>query len=203
VTDPTVPPSRDGDPSTSLLLRVQANDQAAWDRLVHLFTPLVYSWCRQSGLQPADAENVFQEVFLAVSYNLHTFRRDRPGDSFRGWLRVITRHKIADHFRKKVEGGEGGSDAQKRLQQVPAPDLPDDDPETMQSETSLIYRRALDLIKAEFEPTTWQAFEAVMLQGLSSAETAKAVGISVNAVYLARSRILKRLRDEFEDLLDD
>jgi RNA polymerase sigma-70 factor (ECF subfamily) len=184
-------------------MRLRAQDQAAWERLVHLYTPLVYSWCRKAGLREADALDVGQEVFKAVARKISTFRRDRPGDSFRGWLRVITRRKIADHFRRKGEVGQGGSDAQTRLQQLPAAELPDDDPETIQTEMSLLYRRALELIQAEFEPTTWQAFEAVMLQGLSPAEAAKTLTISVNAVYLAKSRILKRLRDEFEDLLDD
>src|SRR5262249_48830287 len=83
--------------SLTLLERVRRRDQAAWERLVSLYTPLVYHWCLRHGLQPADAEEVSQEVFLAVARGIGDFRHDREGDSFRGWLRTITRNKVCDH----------------------------------------------------------------------------------------------------------
>jgi RNA polymerase sigma-70 factor (ECF subfamily) len=203
VTDPLVPPFREGDPSSSLLVRVRAQDPAAWDRLVRLYTPLVYSWCQRKGLREPDAEDVYQDVFQAVWCSIHTFHRDQPGDSFRGWLRVVTRNKLRDHFRRKrdQEVARGGSDAQARAEQVPEPELPDDD-ETVRAETSLLCRRAVALIQAEFEPKTWQAFEAVALHEQTPVEVADVLKISTNAVYLAVSRVRKRLREEFEELLD-
>ena len=90
-----------GSTSTSLLDRVKAGEAEAWERLADLYGPLVYGWCRQSGLQAEDAADVGQEVFGAVLARVERFRRDRPGDSFRGWLWTITRNKIRDHFRRR------------------------------------------------------------------------------------------------------
>src|SRR5262249_2315434 len=83
--------------SLTVLARVRAHDETAWGRLVSLYGPLVYGWCLRAGLQAADAADVGQEVFAAVARNIPSFRRDRPGDSFRGWLYVITRSKISDN----------------------------------------------------------------------------------------------------------
>ena len=88
--------------SRSLLERVRADDAAAWDRLVNLYAPLVFYWCRGADLQEEDAADVLQEVFLAVATRLSSFHKDRPGDTFRGWLRVITQHKILDLFRRNA-----------------------------------------------------------------------------------------------------
>ena len=86
--------------SPSLLARVQANQPGSWERLVDLYAPLVYHWCRRSALSPEDAADVFQEVFRSVAEHIAGFRRDRAGATFRGWLRTITRNKINDHFRR-------------------------------------------------------------------------------------------------------
>src|SRR5207245_5477598 len=83
----------------SLLARVHANDAAAWDRLVTLYAPLVWHWCRKMQLPAQEAADVFQEVFQAVASHINDFHRDQPGDTFRGWLRTITKNKVHDHFR--------------------------------------------------------------------------------------------------------
>jgi RNA polymerase sigma-70 factor (ECF subfamily) len=176
-------------------------DQAAWERLVALYTPLVYRWCRCSGLQAADAANVGQEVFLAVARKIGDFRRDRPQDSFRAWLRTITRNKIADHFRRVwSQLAAGGGD---ELATVPDPRAEDqlDGPQASE-EVSLLFRRAVELIEAEFEEPTWRAFWRVVIDGVSPGEAAAELGLSLNAVYLAKSRVLRRLREEFADLED-
>ena len=87
--------------SPTLLASVKAEDRAGWTRLVSLYGPLVYRWCRCAGLQPADAADLGQEVFCAVARNISNFRRDRPGDSFRAWLHTITLNKIRDHTASK------------------------------------------------------------------------------------------------------
>src|SRR3954469_22719157 len=86
--------------SRSLLERVQADDPAAWDRLVGLYAPLVYRWCRRADLPEQEIADVFQDVFQAVTMHIAAFRREKAGDTFRGWLRTITRNKVRDHFRK-------------------------------------------------------------------------------------------------------
>ncbi len=90
-----------GSASGSLLERVKAHDPKAWRRLIEFYTPLIYGWCRQCGLQAEDAADIGQEVFSAVAVNREGFHREGPCASVRGWLWVITRNKIRDHFRRQ------------------------------------------------------------------------------------------------------
>jgi RNA polymerase sigma-70 factor (ECF subfamily) len=186
--------------SLGLLARARSREPAAWDRLVRLYTPLVEQWARLAGLQDTDVEDVRQEVFLAVSGSLETFRRENPGDTFRGWLRTITRFKVADLLRRKPPRGEGGSEAAQRFLQVPQPGAPDGARET--EDLTVLYRRALELIAIDFEETSWKAFLEVVINDRKPAEVAAELGITTNAVYLARGRVLNRLREEFVDLID-
>jgi RNA polymerase sigma-70 factor (ECF subfamily) len=200
MTDANVPSYREedvGDLSSSLLLRVRAQDQVAWRRLVRLYTPLVYRWCRASGLQPADAADIGQEVFRAVARKIDAFRKDQAEGSFRRWLRVITRNKITDHHRRMPVDVPGDSGAQTLLQQ-----LPDEEPDAAADteETGLLLGRALELMRAEFEERTWQAFWQTAIDGASAAEVAVALGMTPNAVYLAKARVRRRLREELGDL---
>jgi RNA polymerase sigma-70 factor (ECF subfamily) len=186
-----------------LLVRVRSKEQAAWERLVGLYTPLVYRWCRQNGLQAADAADVGQEVFQAVARKISDFRRDRPGDSFRGWLRVITRNKLVD-YRRNLQAqivAAGGSDAEVLLQRV-AKELPPPDPDADAEEMDLLVRKTVELIRGEFEDRTWQAFWGTALDGRPAADVAAELGISANAVYLAKGRVLRRLREELSGLED-
>lgn len=189
------------DPSSSLLDRVRASDQAAWERLVHVYSPLVYRWCRRAGLQSADAADVGQQVFLTVARKVRDFRRDRDGDSFRGWLRAITHSRLADLVRTGRYGRAAGGDAQERLGQVPD-EPPSADPASEREEEGVLVRRAMELMRAEFEDRTWQAFWQLVIDGRAAADVALALGMTRNAVYLARGRVLRRLREEFADLID-
>jgi RNA polymerase sigma-70 factor, ECF subfamily len=188
--------------SLTLLARVRAHDEDAWGRLVSLYGPLVYGWCLRAGLQAADAADVGQEVFAAVARNIASFRRDQPGDSFRGWLYVITRSKISDNFAKRNAAAEGGSDAQRRLENVTIDDAPGSDDASSPEDIRLLHRRAIELVRGEFEPRTWQAVWRVAAQGERPADVARELGMSVNAVYLAKSHVKKRLREEFDALID-
>jgi RNA polymerase sigma factor (sigma-70 family) len=106
---------------STLLRDVRAHDPDAWGRIVHVFSPLIFDWCRQQGLQNADAADVMQEVFRGVMKNVDTFRREKPGDSFRGWLWIITRNKIRDYYRARAArpDARGGSDAGVRMAMIP------------------------------------------------------------------------------------
>jgi RNA polymerase sigma-70 factor (ECF subfamily) len=191
--------------SLSLLERARGQDQVAWERLVNLYSPLVDRWCREAGLQEADGCNVRQEVFLAVYRKLGDFRRDRPGDTFRGWLRTITHSKLVDHWRaaQTAVPGQGGSAALNQLLQVPAPEPDSSDRPADTAETNLLYRTVLDMVRHEFQENTWQAFWRVALEEQSPADVAADLQMSVNAVYLAKKRVLDRIRQEFRDLIAD
>jgi RNA polymerase sigma-70 factor (ECF subfamily) len=188
--------------SLSLLARVQGNQPAAWDQLVELYAPLVYHWCQRGGLGAEDTADVFQEVFRAVAEHIGTFRRDRTGDSFRGWLRTITRNKIRDLFRRRHDQplAEGGTDAQLRLMAVPEP-LADEDA----AEADLMagqLRRALESLRGEFEERTWRAFWEVQMEGRATDEVGAELGMTASAVRKAKFRVLRRLREELGDLME-
>lgn len=189
-----------GSTSTSLLERVKTQDPVAWRRLVQLYGPLVHGWCKKLG--PEDRADVFQEVFRAVAEHVHRFRRERPGDSFRAWLKTITRSKVNDHFRsvRKQTPGRGGSTANARLAAIPDGDFeiaPEED-----QDDSAIARRALELIQVDFEPRTWEIFRHAVLEGLSTEEVAARFDTNAKAVRQAKHRVLKRLRDELSGLTD-
>lgn len=183
--------------SPSLLERARAKDADAWKRLVRLYTPLVVYWCHGSGVKGADAEDVCQEVFRAVAAHLGDYRHE----TFRGWLRGIARHKILDHFRgqQRQPLGQGGSEANERLLQVPEQGLLSDDSE---EEVSGLYHRALEQVRGEFEGNTWQAFWRAAVEGQSPSLIAADLGVTPAAVRKAKSRVLLRLREEIGDLID-
>lgn len=183
--------------SRSLIERVQAGDQAAWEILVDLYGPLVYRWCRLWNLPDQETADVFQDIFQAVSSHITSFRKIKPGDTFRGWLRVISANKVRDHFRKsgREPGGMGGTDAQRRLAHVPA--LPvREDASSDGGEDRILVGRLLDLIRAEFEDRTWQAFWATAVEGRTPRDVAIDLNMTPGAVRVAKSRVLHRLREE-------
>lgn len=187
--------------SLSLLERVQAQDKDAWSQLVHIYGPLVFQWCRRWQLHNEDAADVLQEVFQAVAAQIGAFRRDRPGDTFRGWLWGITRHKIGDHFRKagRQPQAAGGSDALQRLLETPEQGVPEGDDEAGSS----IVHRALDAIRAEFEERTWRAFYRVTVEGHETKAVAVEMQVTPDAVRMAKSRVLRRLRQELAALAEE
>jgi RNA polymerase sigma-70 factor (ECF subfamily) len=189
--------------SLTLLGRVRNGEQQAWDRLVSLYQPLVYRWARLAELQDSDAVDVVQDVFVVVHEHLATFRKDEVHHSFRGWLWGITHHKISDQLRRKGKQPAviGGSDAQWRLHQVPAEVAPEPDSELKQTDDTILIRRALELVQGEFEPRTWQACVETSVHGRRAADVAADLGMTTGAVYIAKSRVLRRLRDELQDLL--
>jgi RNA polymerase sigma-70 factor (ECF subfamily) len=190
--------------SPSLLGRVLANEPAAWNRLVALYAPLVWHWCRSSGLQEQDQADVFQDVFQAVAGHLEQFQRTAQG-TFRGWLRTITRNKVCDLFRRRQHEpvGAGGSDAQRWLDQQPGPGLFDEDSQSEQAAEQGLIQRALGLIRPEFTERTWQAFWRTTVDDQAAADVGHDLGMSPGAVRVAKYRVLQRLREALGDPVED
>jgi RNA polymerase sigma-70 factor, ECF subfamily len=187
--------------SDSLISRLKVHNAVAWERFSELLGPVVYGWGRRAGLQDSDAADVTQEVFHVVAKQVHGFRKASPTDSFRGWLWGITRHKIADHFRKRATepeaaGGTAILDKSAELTEDP-PDEGD------AAHDAALAHRALAIIKTDFEVATWQAFLQTAVDGRTAAEVAAELGLSAGAVYTAKCRVLARLRQELCDLIDD
>jgi RNA polymerase sigma-70 factor (ECF subfamily) len=178
----------------SLLDRLRSPaDAEAWVRFVRLYTPFLFHWARKRGLPADDTADLVQEVFAQLLKALPTFTYD-PKRSFRAWLAVVVGNKWRELNRKR------------RPQTVPAADLaerpsPPDEFDDREYRTH-IASRALRLIQDEFATPTWQAFWAVVVDERPAKEVAAKLGLSPNAIYLARARVLRRLRAELAGLMD-
>lgn len=190
--------------SLSLLSRIRRSDADGWQRFAHLYTPLVYGWCRQCGVDANVAADVVQDVFIAVHGNIDRFRSERQGGSFRGWLWQITRNKVRDYFRdlRGRPQATGGSTAHAMIEQVPEDEPLSIDGSQPTKQNSLL-AIALTLVQAEFEPKTWQAFWRTKIDEAPSSLVAEELGMTQNAIRKARFRILKRLREELADLFEE
>ncbi len=193
--------------STELLRQAQANDQGAWEQLVGLYSRRMYRWCRRAGLQPADAGNIVQEALHAVARKLGDFRRDRPGDTFRGWLRRITDNKIRDHFRRQgrsLDRATGGTDAQHRLANVANEKPPNPRQEEMPTwDTTMVaepsahtkdLHERIQQIRSEVSDRDWKFFWRVVVDGQSAADVGREFGVTANTVRLVKMRLLRKLR---------
>ncbi|MBI3469014.1 MAG: sigma-70 family RNA polymerase sigma factor [Planctomycetes bacterium] len=182
----------------SLLERLrQPNPEEAWARFVELYTPLIYRWARRIGLQHADAADLVQDVFTVLVQKMPTFEYDKS-KSFRSWLRTVTFNTWRERHRRKtlpMAGTDGPS-----VSDVASPE----DPEGFWEEEyrQQLIGRAIGLMQAEFQPTTWKAFWEYVARGRPPAEVAAELGISRRAVYIAKSRVLRRLRQELAGLMD-
>ncbi|HVC96896.1 MAG TPA: sigma-70 family RNA polymerase sigma factor [Pirellulales bacterium] len=186
--------------SLSLLDLVKARDDEAWKRFSAIYGPMVYHWARQRNLQDQDVSDITQEVFAVVFERIGAFRRDRQGDSLRGWLWTITRNKINDHFRAAAPRPRavGGSSIRQRLEQEPDP-FPDDSSEIPANAEGAAVRAAMELVRGEVEDKTWQRFLRVVIDRRPVDEVAAAAGMTISAVYKSKSRVLKRLKHYLDD----
>ena len=183
-----------GSTASSLVRGVKALDPDAWRRLAAVYGPLVYGWARRAGLNRDDAADITQEAFRAVVAKCPTLRHGRLGDTFRGWLWTITRNKVRDFWRGQADHpAVGGSSSREFLLLVADDDSGSSSGPPPAQDGPL--RRAVEFVRAEFEARSWQAFWRVTVEGRPAAAVAAELGLTPNAVYLARSRILRRLRE--------
>ena len=189
----------------SLILRLpDAADVAAWDEVVSVYGPLVYRMGLRQGLQAADADDLVQEVFTAVARSVGDWLERSDRGKFRAWLLRIARNTAVNFLTRRRHRplGDGGDDAQNRLDDIPAPDS------KLSGEFDLEYRRevfrwAADQVEEAVSHNTWQAFWLTHVDGRSIAEVAEHLGISTGNVYIGRSRVMSRLKEltkQFEDV---
>lgn len=184
--------------SASLLERLcQPEAAEAWQRFVQLYTPLLYYWARDAGLPSADAADLVQEVLVVLVQKLPEFAYD-PSQSFRGWLRTIALNKWRERCRRFTARPDKGGDT--GLSGVAEGDSGAAFEEAEYREH--LVRRALEIMQAEFEPTTWKACWEVVVCSRRAADVATELGVSVDVVYSAKSRVLRRLREELNGLLE-
>ncbi len=199
-------PKSEGSTSRSLLGGLRRDDAESWVRLTVLYSPLVAHWCRQAHVAIDDVPDIVQDVFQTVVRNIDRFAKTRETDSFRGWLRVITRSRIVDHIRRQQREphGPGGTEASRRIQQLAAPEHADGDDVELTDEPMLdsLLQTALSSIREEFHDKTWQAFWGVTVDGRFADDVAAELGMQPGAVRVAKCRVLKRLRRELGERFD-
>lgn len=198
---PADPPPPDScQTSRSLLQRARDRQPDAWARLVTLYGPLVRHWCRRGGVAAQDVDDLTQEVFARAFGSLDTFYHDRPSDTFRGWLRSVTRHLIVDHYRREARhiAAAGGSGAHGVL--LNHADVPHDPDAAERDLCDQLYERSLEFVRGEFEPRTWLMFWRGVVDDVPTAAVAAELGATATAVRQARSRVLRRIREEVGDL---
>jgi RNA polymerase sigma-70 factor (ECF subfamily) len=181
----------------ALLERLRRPGQPeAWTRFVALYTPLLHYWARHHGLENQDAEDLVQEVLTLLVQTLPGFAYRAHG-SFRSWLYTVTLNKLRDRTRRRALPITRGSGQLTR-----AADSYDAAWFTEEEHRQYLVRRALEIMRREFEPTTWKACWEFVAAGRPAAEVAAGLGISQKAVYMAKYRVLRRLRQELAGLLD-
>jgi RNA polymerase sigma-70 factor (ECF subfamily) len=187
----------------SLLIRLRdAADAEAWSTFHEVYVPLIYRFCRARGLQDSDAADVSQEVLVRVVKDIRSFDYRPEKGRFRDWLGAITRARMARFFKKSLrrreetgrdDDGYGGDEPQS-----PAVSALWDD-----EFNSHVLRMALDRARPHFEPATWRLFERAWIEHHAAADVAAELGVPIQAVYVAKSRVLKRLREEVLLLAED
>lgn len=187
----------------TLLNRIRETDDAeAWAEFARLYGPVVYGFARKRGLQDADAADLVQDVLRSVARNAHRINYDPKRGTFRGWLYTVTRNKVYNFLSANKNRPKAGGDAasQERLDQLAGKS------DESEAEWELEYQRrlsakAMDRVKHEFQPNTWQAFWGTAVEGRSAAEIGTELKMTAGAVYVAKSRVLARLREEVQQLM--
>lgn len=184
--------------SHSLLDQLRGpTNAAAWSRFVHLYTPVLMRWAERLGVRPADQPDLLQDVFLTLLKVLPSFSYAR-GPSFRAWLHTIFVNKWKDACRKRIPSTLAADESGFPMPAVDDHTLAVDEAEYR----AVIVARAAKLIRSDFNDTTWQAFWSTAVEDRPVPDVAKELGVTVNVVYLARSRVLARLRVELAGLLE-
>jgi RNA polymerase sigma-70 factor (ECF subfamily) len=185
----------------SLLARIQdSQDGEAWREFIELYSPFLYRFMRRRGLQPADAADVTQDVMRTVFCSLDRFQHQQRRGSFRKWLITVARSRLSDWItsRNRQAVGSGDTTTFRELADHPIPD--DGDLEDEREYQRCLFRCAADSIRNKFHVSTWQAFWLTYVENTSCEAAAEQLGLSIEAVYVARGRVLRRLRQRIHEL---
>ncbi len=190
--------------SLSLLDKlIRKPDSESWTRLTDIYTPLLRRWLGRYGIQSSDMDDLVQEVLLTVSRELPAFEHsERPG-AFRSWLQAILVHRLRNFWRSRQYRpvATGDSDLMRQLDQLADPNSALSRIWNQQHDQHVI-DRLLELIQPKIAPKTWEAFRRRSIEGVAANVVARELGMSVEAVYGAKSRVLKMLRQEAQGLVD-
>lgn len=189
--------------SPSLLDRLHANDDpAAWDRLNCVYSPLIRAWLRKHGVRSDDADDLVQEVLVIVVRRFPEFRHNARAGAFRAWLRAIALNCCRDFWKSNRlrPSAPGGTEFGSHLENLADPDNPLAKDWDREHDVA-VARRLLEMIRPQFEASTWEAFRRFAIEGEPAAAVAAALGTTTNAIFIAKSRVLSRLREEASGIL--
>lgn len=192
------------DTSPSLLDSLRdASDELAWNKLVNLYSPLIRGWLQRHGAAIGDVDDVVQEVLTVVVRRFPEFRRQPRTGAFRSWLRTITANCLRDHWRRgnKQPAAVGGSDYGEVINQLADP-LSGISKLWDREHDEHVIRYLLARIRPDFSEQTWRAFQRFAMDGLSADEVAAELGMSANAVFIAKSRVMSSLRRQGQGLIE-
>ena len=187
---------------SSLIRRAGEREAEAWCELVDLYGPLIAHWCRRCGLGVHSVADCVQDVFASVAVSIAAFAPARSTGSFRAWLWTITRHKVLDHLRTRSRQpvAAGGSAAMAVFEHVvDVSTVPNEEP-TGDEQLQRLIHRALQQVQNEFEQITWQAFWRSVVDGLPTDIVSRELNVSPAAIRQARSRVLRKLRQQLGDM---
>jgi RNA polymerase sigma factor (sigma-70 family) len=191
----------DDSPLTRASLVIQLRDgtnQVAWQEFMQLYGPVVYGFARKRGLQDADAADLMQDVMRSVSAAIGRLDYDRNQGTFRGWLFTITRNKVFNFLSARRIRPQGSGDTTTNKMLDAQPDASDSSDAWELEYQRRLAALAMERVKVEFQEKSWQAFWLTAVEGIAAAEVAKQIGISPGAIYVAKSRVLARLKQEVE-----
>jgi RNA polymerase sigma factor (sigma-70 family) len=185
----------------SLLLRVRdARDHQAWKQFGEIYVPLVYNFARRHGLQDADAADLTQEVMCRVARAIRNLEYNPVRGSFRGWLFTVVRNQLRrfHHSARRPDLACGGTSFQALLSEQPAPE--EETAVWVEEYERRLFTCAAAQIRDDFRDSTWQAFWLTGVEGKSAKDVAEQLGLTVAAVYLAKSRVMARLKEQIQHL---
>lgn len=185
----------------SLILQIKdPTNLAAWEQFVDLYRPVIFRIARARGMQNSDAEDLAQQILAAVAVAVGRWEKTGKATRFRHWLRRIARNAIINAItRRPPDQATGSSSVHDLLSSEPA----ENEPADLLIETEVrreLYLRAARIVRTDVDDDTWLAFEMTFLKDMSGADAARELGKTIGAVYAARSRVMKRLRDAVAEL---
>jgi len=189
----------------SLLIRLRNHqDFEAWSQFVDLYAPVIYGYLRKRGVQDADAADLTQMCLRQVAAHVGSMEYEPGGDSFRGWLFTIVRNKLRDFHDKPrhLVQGSGDSGVQRLLENQPASPADESAEWEYEYQTGL-FAWAAEQVRPTVQKSTWEAFRLTAVEGKSGKEVADQLGMTVAAVYLAKNRVMMRLRNVVREAQDD
>jgi len=183
--------------SSTLLMGARSANPNAWVIIVTRYSPKIMTWMLLAGVDSSDAPDLLQDVWRSVLVSLKNFRREKPDDTFRGWLRTITQRRIADYFESRSQQPRHIPLAQ--LESIQSQKLLTDEITANVSERVKLLQKSMQQVESEVKPTTWLVFQMHVIEEKSVEDVAAILKIPTYSVYTSKSRVIKRLRELLED----